>query len=294
VTTRSDPPVTIAIPFAATPIDYLELAVRSVFAQSVRDWELLLLADGSQPDLEERLSLIRDSRVRLVRDADNRGLAFRLNQIPRMAAGDIVVRMDADDLMHPERLARTCEWMTRHDVEVMGGRAWAIDAQTEVLGLFREGGLPQDRSGFLRSNAFTHPTVAATRTWFLENPYDETLLRSEDKDLWLRTSAHTRFGKTDEVLLFYRVADLTVSKQSRDAQHDRLLLRRHGPHLVGAPRTTGKVATSFAKQLAFAGLTRVGGQQAIVRRKVTPLDTAAAREARTALETARSAQVPGW
>ncbi len=286
--------VTIGLPFASTPPDYLEMAIRSVFAQSVEDWELLLLADGSLPELEERISRIRDSRVTLVADPENLGLAARLNQVARMASGEVVFRMDADDLMHPQRIERTLAGLRRHEVEVLGGRAWAIDAQTKVVGLFSEGGMPEDRAGFLRSNAFTHPTVAATRRWFLANPYDESLKRSEDKDLWLRASAHTKFAKLDEILMFYRLADLTPAKQARDASHDRMLLRRHGPPLVGTPQTTVKVATSYAKQAAFAGLNRLGGESVILRRKVTATSPASVREARAALETARSAAVPGW
>jgi glycosyltransferase involved in cell wall biosynthesis len=290
----STPLVTIGLPFASTPRHYFELAIRSVFAQTFPDWELLLVADGSLPELEERVEQIDDSRVRLVTDPHNLGLAARLNQVARIASGDVVFRMDADDLMHPQRVERTLAGMRRHDVEVLGGRAYAIDASTQIAGLFREGGMPQDRAGFLRSNAFTHPTVAGTRAWFLANPYDESLKRSEDKDLWLRASAHSRFAKTDEVLMFYRLADLSPAKQSRDAQHDRLLLRRHGPALVGVPRTTAKVARSYAKQTAFAGLTRVGGESVILRRKVTPLQPHSLREARAALQTARWAAVPGW
>lgn len=286
--------VTIGLPFASTPPEYLEMAIRSVFAQTVGDWELLLVADGSLPVLEERISEIHDPRVRLVTDPENVGLAARLNQVARMAAGDVVFRMDADDLMHPLRLERTLAGMRRHDVEVMGGRACAIDEQTEIVGLFREAGVPEDRAGFLRSNAFTHPTVAATRQWFLDNPYDESLKRSEDKDLWLRASAHTRFAKTDDVLMFYRLADLTAAKQSRDASYDRLLLRRHGPPLVGATRTTAKIVTSYTKQTAFATLNKVGGRAVIMRRKVTPLDPEALRDATAALHAARSATVPGW
>lgn len=286
--------VTIGLPFASTPREFLELAIRSVFAQTVKDWELLLVADGSLPDLEEHLTKIRDSRVRLVADPQNLGLAARLNQVARMASGDVVFRMDADDLMHPRRLERTLAGMRRHEVEVMGGRAYAIDGRTEIVGLFREGGMPPDRAGFLRSNAFTHPTVAATRQWFLANPYDESLKRSEDKDLWLRASAHTRFAKTDDVLMFYRLADLSPAKQARDAQHDRLLLRRHGPPLVGRPRTAAKLVTSYAKQTAFGGLNRAGGQSVILRRKVSALSPESLRTACTDLQRAGSAAVPGW
>ena len=109
-----------------------------------------------------------------------------------MAAGDLVLRMDADDLMHPLRLERTIQGMRRHDVDVLGGRAYAIDAETRIVGSSARAGIPADPAGFLKSNAFTHPTVAASRDWFLANPYDETLKRLEDKDLWLRSSAHTQ------------------------------------------------------------------------------------------------------
>jgi len=286
--------VTIGLPFARTPRDYLEMAIRSVFAQTVDNWELLLVADGAHPELEERISQISDSRVRLVADPVNRGLAARLNQVGRLAAGDVVFRMDADDLMHPRRLERTLEEMRRHDVEVVGGRAYAIDSGTQIVGLFREGGIPADRAGFLKSNAFTHPTVAASRDWFLANPYDEALKRSEDKDLWLRSSAHTRSAKVDDVLLFYRLADLSAGKQARDARYDRQLLRRHGPELVGAAGTTSRLATSYAKQAVFAGLTGLGGQSIILRRKVSSLTSTSLAEAGAALQTARSAAVPGW
>ena len=126
--------------------------------------------------------------------------------------------------------------------------------------------------------------------------YDESLKRSEDKDLWLRASAHSTFAKTEEVLLFYRLADLTAAKQARDARYDRRLLRRHGPDLVGAPahRREGSPA-SHAKQAAFAGLTRLGRQSVILRRKVTPLTPrAAGRGPHRAPGRPLRRAVPGW
>lgn len=286
--------VTIGLPFATTPPEYLEMAIRSVFAQTVQDWEFLLVADGSHPELEERISRIRDSRVRLVSDAVNKGLAARLNQVAEIAAGDVIFRMDADDLMHPLRLERTLALMRRQEAEVVGGRAYAIDARTQVLGLFDEGGLPAERAGFLASNAFTHPTVAASRRWFLDNSYDESLKRSEDKDLWLRASAHSTFAKTEDVLLFYRVADLSAAKQARDARYDRQLLRQHGPELVGARGTLGRIVKSRAKQAVFAGLSGVGGQAILLRSKITPLSSSDLAEAQAVLRVARSADVTGW
>ena len=111
---------------------------------------------------------------------------------------------------------------------------------------------------------------------------------------WLRAAQHSRFVKIPDALMFYRLADLTVGKQSRDARHDRLLLRRHGPALVGRGRTATRLATSYAKQTAFAGLQGVGGESVIVRRKVAPLSAQVDLAARSALSAARTATVPGW
>jgi hypothetical protein len=136
--------------------------------------------------------------------------------------------------------------------------------------------------------------VAGVRQWFRDNPYDESLKRSEDKDLWLRTSAHSRFAKLDDVLMFYRLADLSRGKQSRDARHDRLLLRRHGPALVGSSRTAARLATSYAKQQVFAGLNGLGQESVILRRKVQPLSPDQDRDARAALRVVETTAVPGW
>ncbi len=286
--------VTVGLPFARTPVEYLEQAVRSVFAQTHADWELVLIADGSHPELEDRISQIHDSRVRLLTDEHNVGLAARLNQVALESSHDVLLRMDGDDLMHPLRIATTLEALDRFDAEVVGGRAYAVDAETRLLGLFREGGLPSDHAGFLRSNAFTHPTVAGTRRWFLDNPYDESLRRSEDKDLWLRAAAHTRFAKVPEPVLFYRLTDLGPAKQAQDAQHDRMLLRRHGPALVGSGDTAVRVVTSHVKQRTFATLARCGGEPLIVRRKVEVLDAHARTAAQHALRVAMTTRVPGW
>src|SRR4051812_7590490 len=97
------PAASIGIPFMNNERE-LALAIRSVFAQTFEDWELLLCDDGSTDGSLELARSIEDPRVRVLTDGANRGLPARLNELARASTADIVVRMDADDVMLPTRL----------------------------------------------------------------------------------------------------------------------------------------------------------------------------------------------
>ena len=102
---RNTPLVTVGLPMY-NPGRFLDLAVRSVFAQTYDNWELIILDDGSTDGSLELARRIRDPRVNVFSDGKNRGLPYRLNQILDLASGQFIARMDADDLMHPERIER--------------------------------------------------------------------------------------------------------------------------------------------------------------------------------------------
>src|SRR5258708_1982955 len=97
------PLVTVAIPFYNAEAT-LHYAIESVIEQTFTDFDLILLNDGSK---DASLSIARRYLCRpnttLVDDGLNLGLAPRLNQIAAIARGQYLARMDADDLMHPER-----------------------------------------------------------------------------------------------------------------------------------------------------------------------------------------------
>src|SRR6187399_2780245 len=97
--------ITIGLPFL-NPGHRLAYAIQSVLAQTIQDWELLLVDDGSTDESVALASSLADKRIRLIRDGRNLGLPARLNQIAELASGEILVRMDADDLMHPTRIKR--------------------------------------------------------------------------------------------------------------------------------------------------------------------------------------------
>jgi glycosyltransferase involved in cell wall biosynthesis len=198
------PQITIGVSFK-NPGRYFKLALQSIFAQTFTDWELILMDDGSTDESLTLAKQLNDRRVRVYCDGASKGLNIRLNQLVKLANAPYFLRMDADDVMHPQRLERQYQQLIQYDENtVIGSAAYSIDAQSQVRGL-----RPihtQQRSGFNDRHSFIHPTVAASTEWFRQNPYDEHFVfqRSQDAELWCRTTYTTRFVNLPEPLLYYR------------------------------------------------------------------------------------------
>ena len=195
--------VTIGLPFYNAE-KYLALAIESVLQQTYTDWELLLLDDGST---DNSLSIAqsyaqKDSRIKVISDGKNKNLATRLNELPSLAQGLYLARMDADDMMHPARIERQLAVLETHpEIDVLGTNAYIINDENAVTST-RYPLTPKNT--LTRVKSFIHPTIIAKKQWFLENPYDTKALRMEDAELWYRTHSKYHFVRLNEPLLFYR------------------------------------------------------------------------------------------
>jgi glycosyltransferase involved in cell wall biosynthesis len=202
------PVFSIGIAFK-NPGRYFSLALQSVFAQTFSDWELILMDDGSTDGSVEFVNTLVDPRIRVYCDGERRNLNVRLNQMVKLAAGRFFVRMDADDVMHPDRLQKQYDLLSRSDEKtVVGSAAYSIDGQSQIIGIRA---VPSgQKTGFAARHSFDHPTVAASLEWFRSNPYSEQVIyhRAEDAELWCRTTEWSTFVVLREPLLFYREGDI--------------------------------------------------------------------------------------
>jgi glycosyltransferase involved in cell wall biosynthesis len=202
------PEVTVAIVFL-NAMPYLPFAVQSVLLQTYPYFELILVDDGSSDGSLQFVQGIRDSRVTITSDGKNVGLAIRLNQAVLAARGRYFVRMDADDIMFPERLATQVMMLRLADeMTVFGAGAVSIDGGNRVLGL--RSGAATATSDFAARHQFIHPTVAARTSWFRRTAYAESHIfrRCEDAELWVRTWRHSKFINLVDPLIFYREGSL--------------------------------------------------------------------------------------
>jgi glycosyltransferase involved in cell wall biosynthesis len=269
--------------------------VRSVFAQTHHDWELLLIDDGSTDGSIEVVRHLDDPRVRVVADGSHRGLCARLNQIAAMARGTYLARMDADDVMHPERIERQLA-LLRADatVDVVDTATFTVDDDLRPLGIRGEGPLDARPEAVLRDGLLIHPTVMGRAEWFRRHPYDPVFVRAEDRELWIRTCATTRFARLCQPLFFYREGPAgNLGNYLRTERTVRDVLRRYGPPLVGARRTRLLVMRSRLKAMTYRLGTELGVQGRLISRRNRRLGAAEVREGSRVLAEVLATRVSG-
>lgn len=174
-------------------------AIESILKQTYGDWELIVTIDEEERK-DRTLEIITNyelqitsDRIRVIRDGRHLGISARINQQVAMARGEYFARMDADDVMLPERLALQVKYLQEHpEVDVCGTGA---DEWT-----------------------FIHPSVMGRTEWFREHPYRSECDGCEDWDLWLRTKNSSTFGFIETPLIYYR--------RSEKFDKEKYLLRR--------------------------------------------------------------------
>jgi glycosyltransferase involved in cell wall biosynthesis len=264
------PRVTIGIPFFDEE-PFLEAAVRSILAQTFGDFELILVDDGSRDGSLALARSFSDPRIAVLSDGVRRGLPARLNQIVGIARGEIVARMDADDVSHPARLARQLAVLDGDpSCSAVGTWAGLIDEREETFAVVEAAPALATPQTALDRGLIPHASMVARRAWLSANPYDETLTRAEDRDLWCRTVGTTRFEAVPEPLYVVRTRTTDASFLSdyvASQRQNRTLFLRHGPRTYGTLRTGRRVVESLGKGLAMRASVMAGFASRLVKRR---------------------------
>ena len=254
--------------------------VRSVLMQTLSDWEMIVIDNGSSDRSGDIVEGFQDGRIRLVRDPVLPDLAARLNQAVALARGEFIARMDADDICFPERLARQVARL-REDpqLDLIAAALWFSPARAKLVGEMPAGLDHRDIVarpfvGF----PFPHPTWCGRANWFRNNPYDSDLRYAEDQDLLLRSFRHSRLGGLDEVLLGYRQDELALKKLipgratfAKSAWRNGLATGELLPALAG-------IAHHAAKGMADVATFALGLHGQMQLRRLKPVSPAVARE----------------
>jgi glycosyltransferase involved in cell wall biosynthesis len=189
-------------------------AVRSVLMQTLHEWELIVIDDGSSDRSSAVVEGFQDERIRLIRESSSTGLAVRLNQAVALSKGEFIARMDADDICFPERLARQVARL-REDpqLDLIGCGAVVFTSAGELVGelpvrLVHQEIIARPFIGF----PLPHPTWCGRAGWFRKNAYNPSLRYAEDQDLLLRSFRHSKLAGLSEILLGYRQDRLALKK----------------------------------------------------------------------------------
>lgn len=207
------PRVSVVI-VAYKDLRFLNTAVESITDQTFHDLELVLVDDGTaQGDIFVRQAA-RDSRVRVLTNPVNLGPMGAGNRGIREARGDIIVRLDADDIARADRIAHLVASLDADpQIAVLGSNFVNIDEYGRHGTINRMPETDVDiRWTLLFRNPFCHSTVAFRRQWFdAAGGYDPAWKASGDHEFWFRLLNHGRAANIQEILLDYRINPRGVS-----------------------------------------------------------------------------------
>jgi glycosyltransferase involved in cell wall biosynthesis len=215
----SSPLVTVLMPIHNGEAFVVD-AIESILGQTFRDFELLVVDDGSTDRSVEIVEEYADSRIRLVCNERQIELIRTLNRGLDLARGKYVARMDADDISLPERLERQVDFMEANpDVGICG--TWLVTMGDHEGGILSYPKSAEEiRCRLLFNSPIGHPTVCMRREMLVchELRFDEEYPHAEDYELWSRASDVFPLANLDLVLLRYRIHAGSVSQKNRDAQ----------------------------------------------------------------------------
>jgi glycosyltransferase involved in cell wall biosynthesis len=223
----SAPQVTVLMPIFNGETHVAE-AVESILGQTFRDFEFLIIDDGSTDGGTAIIEGYGDSRIRLVRNDQNAGLIRALNQGLGLSRGKYIARFDADDISLPERLKRQVEFLEANPevgacgtwVRTIGdhrGETWRFPDSADEI-----------RCRLLFDASLAHPSVCMRREMFERHDlqFDEGYPLAEDYQLWKSAGEKFPLSNVGEVLVHYRVHAKSVSQQW-DQQQETTLRRIH-------------------------------------------------------------------
>ena len=217
--------VSIVIP-AYNPGDYLDEALQSVLAQSFKDWECVVVDDGSSEDLSRVDTL--DPRIRRIRQ-DNRGLPIARNVGIMATEDEYLAFLDADDVWLPHKLERQIEIMEQQpDVALCHTAFDIIDQNSEVT----ERGWARDLKSYAQLLSDSHicvSTVVVRRKCLsVSGLFDPLLGACEDYDMWLKLSRHYELAFVPQTSALYRVHGHNMSgNPALMAREVTFVLNRH-------------------------------------------------------------------
>ena len=209
--------VSVGIPFYNAE-KYLALSIQSVISQSYKNWELILIDDGS---IDSSVQIANnytkyDKRIKVISDGENKKLPARLNQLISESKGAYVARMDADDIMHPQRLEKQLQFLEKNKhYDLVSSGLISIDSQNKVKGFRCVGQLYDEFSSPNLSYPIVHPSVMARKSWYERNQYSLAYPRAEDFELWTRAikSKDFKMAVLPDLLLYYREeGNLSIDK----------------------------------------------------------------------------------
>ncbi|PEL13552.1 glycosyltransferase [Bacillus sp. AFS017336] len=222
------PKVTVFMPVYNTE-KYLEKSIRSILNQTFKDFELLIIDDGSTDKSKEIINKFKDTRIRLIENEVNKGLPYTRNLGLRLAKGLYFAIMDSDDIARKDRLKEQVSILDKkNDIGVVTSNERVIYKTFPIKVVKRK-----QKSDFLKLLLLFENCIGNTTVMFRKNILDEIIYQKDffvcqDYKFWVDLSSKTKFTSINKSLMSYRTGHENITKKSKknkEKERNALLLK---------------------------------------------------------------------
>lgn len=216
----------------------VELSINSILNQTYKDFEFIICDDGSNDGTYEMVQdLIKnDKRVILIKNNENKGLAYSLNHCLSIAKGKYIARMDADDISMPDRLEKQIGFLNEHLEYAMVGCNLLLINDKGIWGKRILAKEPTKKS-FLFTSPYCHPAIVMRKEVLDKvNNYkvEKITRRAEDYDLFMRIYANGYKGyNMQEFLYQFREDNDAYKRRAYKYRIDDVQIRYRGFKMLG-------------------------------------------------------------
>jgi len=171
--------------------EYSEESIKSILSQSFKNFEFIIVDDGSF----DRTPMIlkdwakKDSRIKIITNKENIGLTRSLNKAIKIAQGEYIARQDADDISMSERLEKQFEFLEKHDeIKILGTFSYGINQRGEILRKnISSVSFQEIKKSLIKRNPFIHSSIMIEKeTLNKSGLYNEKFKTTQDYELWFR------------------------------------------------------------------------------------------------------------
>lgn len=218
---KTDPKISVILPVFNAQ-NYIKESIKSILNQDFKDFELIIVDDGSTDDSLSVIKSFNDSRIRLI-SRDNKGLVKSLNEAIEAAKGEYIARMDADDISMPDRLSKTLAYMQQNSLDLCGSFITKFHSNGGGYDSCEHEKLTKHytkdaniKVALCYSNPLSHPSIMAKASVLKQNPYPNE--KAEDLALWCALAQKgIKIANIPQSLLKYRIHQEQITKSSKQA-----------------------------------------------------------------------------
>ncbi len=259
------PKVTVLMPVYNAAL-FLREAIESILSQSFRDFELLIINDGSTDNSIQIIESFSDLRIKVVNNEQNLGVIKSRNKGLVLARGEYIANMDADDISLSSRLEKQVQFLDRHpEVVVLATKLTLIDEEGKGQGYWKDDynctTIEQIKQTLPVINCIGQPTVMMRNDIVKKIRYNEKFLHNEDWGLWLNilSNGHV-IAKLEETLVNYRIHTNSSTSQANSKGVGEKIIKFKLNYLLDSSKilkfrtTEYSVLLSFVKDLVSYGM----------------------------------------